>query len=250
MNQKEKAIHFAGLHVKGSPLRLYNAWDAGSAKAIVEAGARAIATSSWAVAKSQGYDDGEAIPLEFVEQIVKRIIATVDLPVSADFEGGYSENADGLRHNLSRLLDLGVIGINFEDRVVKGAGLYPISEQAQRIRVLREEADRKGIPLFINARTDVFLGRGGANPIEEVLERGKAYAAAGASGFFVPGLKDETQIARVCAAVELPVNILILDGVPSPARLAELGVSRISYGSRPYVTTLAAVQEAAWHALS
>jgi 2-methylisocitrate lyase-like PEP mutase family enzyme len=123
MNQTEKAKRFAELHVKGAPLLLYNAWDAGSAKSIVEAGAPAIATSSWAVAEAQGYRDGEAIPIEFAEQIVARIAATVDLPVTVDFEGGYSDDDDELAGNVARLLDLGVVGINFEDRVVKGSGL-------------------------------------------------------------------------------------------------------------------------------
>ena len=138
MNQTEKAKRFAELHVKGAPLLLYNAWDAGSAKSIVEAGAPAIATSSWAVAEAQGYRDGEAIPIEFAEQIVARIAATVDLPVTVDFEGGYSDDDDELASNVARLLDLGVVGINFEDRVVKGSGLYDIARQAERIAVIRE----------------------------------------------------------------------------------------------------------------
>jgi 2-methylisocitrate lyase-like PEP mutase family enzyme len=121
-----KAKRFSELHVKGTPLVLYNAWDAGSAKSILEAGALAIATSSWAVAKAQGYQDGEAIPVEFVEQVAARIVATIDVPVTVDFEGGYSDVDDDLAGNVARLLDLdlGVIGINFEDRVVKGSGLY------------------------------------------------------------------------------------------------------------------------------
>src|SRR5215831_17388312 len=126
MNQSEKAARFAALHVKGAPLVLYNAWDAGSAQAILEAGAQAIATSSWAVAEAQGYRDGEAIPVGLVEQIVARIAGTIDVPVTVDFEGGYSEDDGELADNISRLLDTGVIGINFEDRVVKGSGLYSV----------------------------------------------------------------------------------------------------------------------------
>ena len=124
MNQAENAARFAGLHVKGAPLLLYNAWDAGSAKAILEAGGRAIATSSWSVAEAQGYRDGETIPIGLAEQIIGRIVATIDVPVTVDFEGGYSEDEGELSDNISRLLDLGVIGINFEDRIVKGTGLY------------------------------------------------------------------------------------------------------------------------------
>src|ERR1700726_3842881 len=122
MKQIEKAKHFAALHVKGAPILLYNAWDAGSAKFILDAGAKAIATSSWAVAEAQGYRDGEAIPIGLVEQIVARIASTIDAPVTVDFEGGYSDDDGVLAENVSRLLELGVIGINFEDRVIQGAG--------------------------------------------------------------------------------------------------------------------------------
>src|ERR1700719_4036098 len=120
MNQTDKAKRFAELHVKGAPLLLYNAWDAGSAKSIRDAGSPAIATSSWAVAEAQGYRDGEAIPIMLVEQIVARIASTVDAPVTVDFEGGYSEDDGNLAKNVSRLLELGVVGINFEDRVIQG----------------------------------------------------------------------------------------------------------------------------------
>lgn len=114
MNQVEKAARFSELHVKGAPLLLYNAWDAGTAKSILDAGAKAIATSSWAVAEAQGYRDGESIPITFVEQIIARIVSTIDAPVSVDFEGGYSYDNGALAENVARLLELGIIGINFE----------------------------------------------------------------------------------------------------------------------------------------
>src|SRR5258708_33740313 len=137
MNQTDNARRCAELHVKGAPLLLFNAWDAGSAKSIVAAGARAIATSSWSVAEAQGYRDGEAIPIELAEQIIARIAATSEVPVSADFEGGYSEDDGELAANVSRLLVCGGIGINFEDRVVKGSGLYDIDRQARRLVAIR-----------------------------------------------------------------------------------------------------------------
>ena len=149
MNQAENAARFAGLHVKGAPLLLYNAWDAGSAKAILEAGGRAIATSSWSVAEAQGYRDGETIPIGLAEQIIGRIVATIDVPVTVDFEGGYSEDKGELSDNISRLLDLGVIGINFEDRIVKGAGLYDLKRQASRVAVIRKAAEQQRVALFI-----------------------------------------------------------------------------------------------------
>jgi 2-methylisocitrate lyase-like PEP mutase family enzyme len=247
MNQMEKAKRFTELHIKGSPLLLYNAWDAGSAKSILDAGAKAIATSSWSVAAAQGYQDGEEIPIEFAERLVARIVSSIDIPVTVDFEGGYSENDGVLAGNISRLLDLGVIGINFEDRIVKGEGLYNIDGQALRIAALRKAAEKKGIALFINARTDLFLGQEG-NPAEfvgEALDRAAAYAAAGASGFFVPGLVDEGLIGRICEGVALPINIMVMDGVPSDDRLSKLGVARISYGPIPYIQAMSALQQEA-----
>ncbi len=245
MNQSEKAALFAGLHVKGNPLILYNAWDAGSAKSILNAGSKAIATSSWSMAEAQGYRDGEAIPLNFVEQIVARIAGTIDAPVTVDFEGGYSGDDGLLAENVARLLDLGVIGINFEDRVVQGAGLYPVDRQARRIAAIRDVAKKKGIDLFINARTDLFLGQKGdpAQSIGDARQRAKAYADAGASGFFVPGLVDDGLIGRLCDGVPLPVNVMDMDGLPSAARLSDLGVARLSYGPTPYIRAMQALRE-------
>jgi 2-methylisocitrate lyase-like PEP mutase family enzyme len=247
MNQSEKAKRFAELHVKGKPVLLYNAWDAGSAKAIVAAGANAIATSSWSVAEAQGFRDGEVIPIALAEQIVARIVATIDAPVTVDFEGGYSEDDGELADNVSRLLDLGIIGINFEDRVVKGSGLYSVDRQARRIAAIRKAAKQKGIDLFINARTDVFFEHGddAAQAVGEALDRAKAYAAAGASGFFVPGLVDDALTGRISDGVTLPVNIMVMDGVPANRRLSELGIARISYGPIPYIRAMKAIGQEA-----
>ena len=247
MNQTDKAERFAELHVKGAPLLLYNAWDAGSAKSILDAGAKAIATSSWSVAAAQGYRDGEAIPIALAEQIVARIVATIDAPVTVDFEGGYSEDDGELADNVLRLLDLGVIGINFEDRIVKGSGLYSVDRQARRIAAIRKAAEQKGVDLFINARTDVFFehGEDAAQAVSEALGRAKAYGAVGASGFFIPGLVDDALIGRICEGVTLPVNVMVMDGVPSNGRLSELGVVRISYGPLPYVRAMKALGQEA-----
>ncbi len=243
VSQTKKAKQFAALHVKGTPLILYNAWDAGSAKTIVDAGATAIATSSWSVASAQGYEDGEDLPLPLAERIVERIAAAVDVPVTVDFEGGYSDDDRKLASNISKLLDLGIIGINFEDRVVKGRGLYDIDRQAKRIAAIRHAAERKGVPLFINARTDVFLGNGG--DVDEALERAKAYASAGASGFFIPGLTEADHIRRIAEEATLPVNVMVMEGVPSNDKLAKLGVARVSYGPIPYIETMEALQKKA-----
>lgn len=247
MDQVENAELFASLHVKGSPLVLYNAWDAGSANAICEAGAPAIATSSWAVAAAHGYPDGEQIPLKLVEQIVARIAATVGAPLSVDLEGGYSEDDDALASTVGRLIDAGVIGINFEDRVVSGRGLHSVEEQSRRIAAIRHAAQARRIPFFINARTDLFLDPE-ADPttlVGAAVERAAAYAEAGASGFFVPGLRDDALIRQICETSTLPVNVMIIDGLPEKPRLAELGVARISYGPQSFISALGTLRQAA-----
>jgi 2-methylisocitrate lyase-like PEP mutase family enzyme len=248
VEQNEKAKRFAKLHIKGKPMLLYNAWDAGSAKAVLEAGAKAVATSSWSVAEAQGYRDGEAIPITLVEQIIARIASTIDAPVTIDFEGGYSEEESALVEKVSRLIKLGIVGINFEDRVVKGKGLYSVDRQARRIAAIRAAAEKSGIKLFINARTDVFFeSDDAAKSIEDALDRAKAYQAAGASGFFIPGLRDAASISRICEGVTLPVNVMVMEDVPSNKRLSEMGVARISYGPIPYIKAMEALKKEAEH---
>jgi len=247
MSQNDKAARFAELHIKGNPLVLYNVWDAGSAKAVAEAGASAIATSSWSVAEAQGFHDGEDIPFALAEQVIGRIAESVDVPVSADFEGGYTDDDGELAANVARLLQSGIAGINFEDRVVKGSGLYDISRQAARITTIRQTADAHGVALFINARTDLFLGQGNepSATVDEAVSRSKAYADAGASGFFIPGLQEEALIARICEGAPLPVNVMVMEGVPDNQRLTAIGVARISYGATPYIEAIRALQERA-----
>jgi 2-methylisocitrate lyase-like PEP mutase family enzyme len=244
MTQADRARAFRAMHVKGDPVVLYNIWDAGSARAVADAGARALATGSWSVATAQGYEDGEALPLDFLARIVSRIVATVDLPLTVDFEGGYAEAPAAIEANVGTILRAGAIGVNFEDRVVQGEGLYAVDVQARRIAAVRAAADAAGVPLFINARTDVFLATDRdmhAGRVDAALARGAAYGAAGADGLFVPGLVDPDLIAAVCAKTTLPVNVMFQTGMPSVAVLARLGVARISHGPRPFRQTMAAL---------
>lgn len=238
MIQSEKAQHFKSLHVKGKPLVLYNIWDAGGANTLAEAGARAIATGSWSVAAAHGYDDGEMIPLEFLLKIVSRIAATLDLPLTVDFEGGYARDPEAVTANLRRVIAAGAVGVNFEDQIVNGTGLYTIADQAARIRAVRRAAESEGIGLFINARTDLFLQAEGpddhADLIQPAIERAAAYAEAGADGFFVPGLSDPDLIRQVCAQTPLPVNVMMMGDLVSVDAAAPLGVARISFGPAPY----------------
>ncbi len=249
MNSFEKAEHFTALHIKGSPLVLFNAWDAGSAKAVCDAGAPAIATSSWGVAAAHGYADGERIPMDLVEQIIARIVVTISIPVTVDFEGGYSDDDRTLIGNIARLLDLGAVGINFEDRIVSGNGLYSVDRQSRRIEAIRKIADKRGVPLFINARTDLFLAASPGDDHSALAKAAKArvaaYAKAGASGFFVPGLRSEELIEEICKASTLPLNVMVTNGLPSVPRLAELGVARVSYGPVPFIDAIEKLKVAA-----
>lgn len=183
--------------------------------------------------------------MQTAEDIIARIVPAVELPVTADFEGGYSGDDDVLAENITSLLKTGVAGINFEDRIVAGTGLYDIARQARRIAVIRRTAERRGVRLFINARSDVFFtpGHDPAQVYAEALDRAKAYAAAGASGLFLPGLTDAALIGRLCERVTLPVNIMVMEGAPSNAELAARDVARISYGNIPYVRAMQALGE-------
>ncbi|MBB3976407.1 2-methylisocitrate lyase-like PEP mutase family enzyme [Rhizobium azooxidifex] len=242
MNQKQKAEAFFALHRKGDPVILYNVWDAGTAKAVAAAGARALATGSWSVAAAGGYPDGEAVPLPVLTEIARSIVAATELPVSIDFEGAYAVDPDDVALNVARIVDTGAIGINFEDQVVGGSGLHPVELQGRRIRAIRQMAEKRDMPFFINARTDLFLqeadGARHGGLVEAAIERGLAFAEAGADGFFVPWLADPDLIGRICEAVPLPVNVMMKPEAPDAKTLAGLGVARISYGPRPYLAMI------------
>ena len=250
--QADRARTLASLHIKGDPIILFNAWDAGSAKAVAAAGAKAIATGSWSVAAAAGYDDGERIPLDALAGIVERIAGIVDLPVTVDFESGYARGGPELEQNVRRILSAGAVGINFEDQRIGADAMYGVEEQQARIASVRRAADSAGVPLFVNARTDLFLRSDPARHaehVDEAIARGAAYAVAGASGLFVPGLSDLKLIERVCRESTLPVNVMFLPDLPARADLAKVGVARISYGPRPYREMMAGLTEAARRAI-
>lgn len=249
VTQKEKADVFRNLHVKGSPLILFNIWDAGSARIIEQAGAKAIATGSWSVAAANGFDDGEKIPLELALANLDRIVKSVGLPVTIDFEGGYTTDLSQLSENIKQVITAGAVGINFEDRIVGGDGLHATEVQCARIQAIRETSKKASVPLFINARTDVFLrtypAKNDEAQLEEAIQRATAYGEAGASGLFAPGLIDPNLIKKLCERSPLPVNIMVLPDTPSTNTLAQLGVARISYGPIPYRQVTETLKEAA-----
>lgn len=234
MNQ-ELRQRFAALHQPGNPVLLYNIWDVGSAKAVAAAGAPALATGSYAISEANGYRDGEEIPLNLYLDSTRRIVEGVDVPVTADFESGFAVDPARLADHAQYLAETGVVGCNFEDGEVGGAGLHPIADQAKRIAAVVSSA------LWVNARTDLFFRRflagGDRNDrslLPETLERAAAYADAGAHSVFVPGPSDRDLIAEICDRSALPVNILMLPGTPDWPVLAEAGVARVSWGAGPW----------------
>ena len=242
--QADKARAFAAMHQPGNPLVIYNIWDAGSAKTIEAAGAPALATGSSPVATAMGYSDGQIIPLDIVLGLVARIVACISVPLSVDFEGGYATDAASITANTRRLIDTGAIGVNFEDQIIGGTGLHSIATQSARVAAVVAAGQATGVPLFVNARTDLFLkSPADQHPahLPEAIERAQAYAKAGASGFFAPGLTDPALISALIATTMLPVNILISPSAPPEATLAALGAARLSHGPFPWRAQMAAL---------
>jgi 2-methylisocitrate lyase-like PEP mutase family enzyme len=245
-SQTERRAAFGALHVPGKPVIIYNVWDPGSARAVAEAGAKAIATGSHPVANALGMEDGQQVPLDLVLANAKRIVEAVDLPVSIDFEAGYGDSADEVGRSCAALWETGAVGIYLEDQIIGTDGLRPIAEQAERVAAAAASG------LWVNARTDLFIkARVAGKPlddpalVDQALERAQAYADAGASSFFAPALADAGMIARLCEASPLPVNIISLPNTPSNAEMARLGVARISYGPGPWNKAMAFVKEQA-----
>ncbi|ADB30963.1 PEP phosphonomutase [Kribbella flavida DSM 17836] len=216
------------------PLVLPNAWDAASAVVIAEAGAPAIATTSGGVAWSLGRPDGQALTrAEMVEQ-VRRIVAAVDVPVTADIEGGYGPRPDDVAKTITAVVDAGAVGVNLEDSVAPGGPLFPTLDQVARVAAARSAAVEAGLPeLLINARTDVFLFGVGApeGRLDEVLAHASAYGEAGADSLFVPGLVELDVVAELVRRSPLPVNLMAGPGAPKVAEFLALGVRRVSVGT-------------------
>jgi 2-methylisocitrate lyase-like PEP mutase family enzyme len=240
---------FAALHVPGDPIVLYNVWDVGSALAVVAAGAKALATGSHPVADANGWPDGQQVPLDFALANAKRIVDGVELPLTIDFEGAYSADLEEGAANVARLKATGAVGCNFEDQVVAGEGLHPLDLQVKRIAAVRRAVGRD---FFINARTDLFLKTENYDDalMDEVVVRGKAFADAGASGFFVPRLADPGQIERVVREVPLPLNVIAFPGAPEKKLWAEAGVARISHGPFPHRALMATLKDMASAAIN
>ncbi|MFJ8039540.1 isocitrate lyase/phosphoenolpyruvate mutase family protein [Kitasatospora sp. NPDC096147] len=230
--QQARAAALRELH-KDGVLVLPNAWDAGSAALIARAGVKAIATTSGGVSWAQGKPDQQALSRDEMVEQVRRIAAAVELPVTADVEGGYGPAPADVAATVEAVIAAGAVGINLEDSKPDFT-LFTAEEQAGRIRAAREAAERAGLPeLVVNLRTDVFLFGIGeeAGRADDVLSRAAVYAEAGADVLFVPGLLDLTVIAELVKAQPLPVNVMAGPGAPTVAEFEAAGVRRVSVGT-------------------
>ena len=234
-----KAEALRRLHVEGPMLVLPNAWDAGSARIFVEAGFRALATTSAGIAFSLGYPDGEQISRDEMLAAVARITRRISVPITADMEAGYGRTADAVAETVRRVIDAGAVGMNLEDRMEE-EHLIDFSLAVERVRAARRAADATGVRLVLNARTDVFeapeIPRD--KRIAEAVRRGNAFREAGADSVFVPFVGDTGTIEQLVQQIRAPLNILGTPNAPSLKELAALGVRRVTFGSAPMRATL------------
>ena len=251
-NETQRALAAAlrARHRDGPIIVLPNAHDVVSARIAAARGPVAIGTTSAGMAWAAGYPDGERIPREEMLAAVERVVRAVDVGVTADLEAGYGDTPEAAADTAAAAIEIGVVGLNLQDTGQPGStyadGLLPIELAAEKIAAVRDVAEREGIELAINARTDVFLfGHGDDDSrIEEAARRGRAYLDAGADCAFVPGAVDADTIARLVAAIDGPINVYALPGVPPVSELNRLGVRRVSVGCGPYQACLRLLEEA------
>ncbi len=246
--QTDRAERFRTMHRGPSLLLLPNAWDALSARIFAAAGYSAIATTSGGVSWSLGYMDGEAAPWDEVVAATARIVRSVQVPVTADIEAGFGDTPDAVGKSVAEIIGAGAVGVNLEDGTPHGvAPIRTIADAARRIEAAREAARAAGVPIVINARTDLYLRNIGepATRFEEAVERGRAYLAAGADCFYPITLRDPETIGRLVKTLAAPININVRAGLPSVAELEALGVARASTASAIALMAAAATRQIA-----
>ena len=226
---------FSQLHQNSTPLLLSNIWDVNSAKIFENKGYKAIGTSSQAVARSLGYDDGEKMPFDALLQLAKRVVEIVNIPFTVDIEGGYNRSITGIIENIEKLHDIGVIGINLEDTIAGASRqLQPVATFQKILSAVAEHIGRNNLKMFLNIRTDGFL-LGMPTALTETIMRIKSYENFGVNGIFVPCITNKTDIKEVVNATNLPVNVMCMPALPDFEELKLLGVKRISMG--PFVNS-------------
>ncbi|HLH78319.1 MAG TPA: isocitrate lyase/phosphoenolpyruvate mutase family protein [Candidatus Binataceae bacterium] len=240
-SQAQRAEHFHSLHHGDRPLVILNAWDAGSARIFERAGATAIATTSSGVAWTRAYPDGQKLPLDQLAAAVREMAAAVEIPLSVDLEAGFAARPEQVARNAEAMVEAGAVGINLED------GAEAPELLAEKIRAVREMATSRAVPVFINARTDVFLHAIGdpATRPEAALRRFELYQSAGADGVFAIGLTQVPTIARLARSCALPLNVMIQHNSPPLAELTEAGVRRITIGGNAAAAALSLVDRIA-----
>jgi 2-methylisocitrate lyase-like PEP mutase family enzyme len=246
---RDKAELLQSLHRRDDLLVVPNAWDVGSARVLETAGFPTVASSSAAFAWSLGLPDGEKAPWDEVIGGLARMAAGVDVPVSADLEGGYVDSTGGIDRTVEALVDAGVAGVGLEDSDFgEGAeGVVEAEEHAEVIAAARAAADALDHPLFINGRTELYIRRVGpdAGRLEEAARRLALYVEAGADGVFCPGITDAEEIGELAGQVAAPLNVLWMPSMPDLDELERLGVRRVTIGSQTYLAALSAVERVA-----
>ncbi len=233
-----RAAELLRLHREPELLTVVNVWDVASARVVAATpGTTALATASHSIAAMFGYDDGEQIPVDLMLEMVGRIVADSDLPVTADLEGGYGDAAETVR----KAIGLGVVGANIEDQ------MKPLPEAVGQVEAIMRVAADEGVDFVLNARTDAFVlgrDRDPSDVLADAVERGRAFLEAGAPVVFVPARLSEEQVATLVDAFgPQRLGCIGIPGMPPPDRLQELGVARLSYGPMPQRVALTALQE-------
>lgn len=234
--RKSKAEVFRALHRGPKILLLPNAWDVASARIFEEAGFPALATTSAGIAFALGYPDGQRITREEMLLVVARIASSVRVPVTADVEAAYGATAEAAELTAAGVVQAGAVGMNLEDRSDDPEHpLVDLSLQLEKIKAVRATGEAIGVPIVLNARTDVYLGAIGPpeKRYDEALLRAVAYRDAGADCIFIPGVKEPQIISRFVRDLKFPVNILAVPGAPPVPDLQKLGVARVTVGSGP-----------------
>lgn len=233
-NQQIKAKQLHQLHHSGKTLILPNVWDSLGSILLESLHYPAIATASASIAYTNGYNDGEYLPFNDLLTQLTKIVNSVNIPVTADIESGYSSNDKQLQENIKRLISTGIVGINIEDTNRTTGSLVSIENQSNNIHIIKNVATEMGISLFINARSDVYIHGNkfetAEAKLEETLKRGLAYKNAGADCFYPIVMLNEHDIKKTVQELQIPINILTIPGIPELSILNEIGVARVSLG--------------------
>jgi 2-methylisocitrate lyase-like PEP mutase family enzyme len=236
MTIARKARALLSLHTEHDLLILPNVWNPVGARILQAQGYPAVATASAAISASLGYQDGEKIMRSTLIDLIRRIAASVDVPVTADIEAGYGDSTAELEETITAVIDSGVVGVNIEDSFGEDGVLRPVEEQCHRISAVRQVAELHGLHLVINARVDSFLSSAFAGieeATEDAVERAKAYVEAGADCVYPIGPGDEETVRVLRVRIDSPINILATPAAAPIELLQAIGINRISFG--PFV---------------